>query len=139
MSRTGAKRYWNPVGMVFAVVFLGGGALFAGVAAVAAGWIRPPAGAPDDIGFGPLGAGILALVFLYLGSRCNLWVTVVPGEIRVRGVFRGVRLRRVRGLSATHEFRTRPTGLRLVSGERSVLVYPRPRGSEDLVRSLGGR
>ena len=56
MSRTAAKRYWNPVGMVFAAVFLSGGTLFAGVAAVSAGWIQPPAGAPTDIGFGPRAA-----------------------------------------------------------------------------------
>ena len=129
MSRTAAKRYWNPVGMVFAAVFLSGGTLFAGVAAVSAGWIQPPAGAPTDIGFGPIPSASCVLA--------SLWVTVTSDDIRVRGVFRGKRLRRVRGLTATHEFRTRPTGLRLTVGDRSVLVYPRPRGADDLIRTLG--
>ena len=139
MSVDAETRFWNPVGILFAVVFLTVGVTFALVAAVAAGWIHPPEGAPGDIGFGPLGAGIVSAGFLYLASRCNLWVRVTRNAIVVRGLIRRVRLQRGRGLTATHEFRTRPTGLRLTAGDRSVLVYPRPRGSEALIRSLGGR
>jgi len=132
--------FWNPAGIAFAVLFLALAALFGVVAATAAGWLGPAvddAGAArPSFGFGPLGAGVLCAAFLVLAARCNLWVVVLRDAVRVRGAFVSRRLSRDGSLRAEHDFRTRPTALRLTSGRASVVVYPRPRGSETLIEVL---
>ena len=133
-----ARRFWNPAGIVFASLFLSVGALFCLAAALALGWIDGPDGMDGATAtpFGPFGASAVALVFLYLGLRCNLWVEVDPRAVVVRGVLWSRTFTRDRTLSASNEHRTRPTGLRLTSGERSVVVYPRPRNADELLRIL---
>ena len=140
MSAGPRRRYWNPAGIVFATLFLAVGALFCAAAALALGWIEPP-GDLDGAAvtpFGPLGASLVAVVFLYLGMRCNLWVDVEDRAVVVRGVLVSRRLPRDPRLAVDHEFGTRPTGLRFSSGERSVVVYPRPKDADDLMRLVRG-
>ena len=132
------RRFWNPAGIVFASLFLTVGSLFGLAAALALGWIDGPGGMDGAAAtpFGPFGASAVALVFLYLGLRCNLWVDLTPRAVIVRGVLGSRRFVRDRELSASNDLRTRPTGLRLTSGDRSVVVYPRPRNADDLLRTL---
>lgn len=140
MSGAARRRFWNPAGIVFASLFLTVGALFCLAAALAFGWIEGPGGmdGADATPFGPFGASVVAAVFLYLGLRCNLWVDLEPRAVVVRGVLGSRTFARDRKLSASNEHRTRPTGLRLTSGDRSVVVYPRPRNADELLRILGG-
>ena len=138
MSDIPRRRFWNFAGILFATVFLSVGALFSAVAALALGWIEAPIAVEGPVAtpFGPLGASLVAIVFLYIGLRCNLWVELDERAVVIRGLLLSRRLARGPGLTAENEFRTRPTGLRLSSGERSVVVYPRPWNADDLLRAL---